>query len=174
MKKLISFVLTGFMVVGLAGCSGGVSQEEYDRVLSLYEGLQEEIDKLGQVNINDSIDEAAIEVLGDLLNESYTTTIANEEYLQYSVQIETDRDSIRTAYDDLMFQLNVIQALLNQKSESTAGQAIGQYSAFYIKAVDSDGMTVFEVSYHPNAQTIADISIGATYLEEATQAILNS
>ena len=40
MKKLISFVLTGFMVVGLAGCSGEVSQKEYDELVAENERLK--------------------------------------------------------------------------------------------------------------------------------------
>lgn len=173
MKKIISFVLAGFMVIGLTGCSGGVSQEEYDRVLLLNEGLQEEIDELSKKNIDDSIDEAAISVIRDLLSELHPTTLAGEGYLQYSVQIETDKESIKAAYGDLILLLKTIQSLLSQEGESPAGKALGKYSAFYIKAVDSDGITVFEVSYHPESQSIADISIGATYLEDAASAILN-
>lgn len=44
MRKLISLVLAGLLLVGVAGCSSGVSQEEYDKVVAERDALLEQIE----------------------------------------------------------------------------------------------------------------------------------
>ena len=46
MKKVVSLMLIVLMMIGLAGCLGGVSQEDYDKVVAERNALQEQIDAL--------------------------------------------------------------------------------------------------------------------------------
>lgn len=172
MKKYISVMLALVLAIGLGGCSNGVSQEEHDRVLKLNEQLQKQISELQNANVEKSVDDAAVAIIGDLLSEQYACETAGNEFLQYSIQIETTDEAIKKGYEDALFQLQVLKGLLEQNAESGAGKALSAYSAFYIKAVDEDGATVFELSYHPSQKVVSDISIGAKYLEQASSAIL--
>lgn len=49
MRKLIAFVLVGLLLVGVAGCSSGVSQEEYDKVVAERDALLNQIEGMGEV-----------------------------------------------------------------------------------------------------------------------------
>ena len=54
MPRLISCVLVGVMLLGLTGCSNGVPQEEYDKVVSERDALLEQIGEMGGAPVSPS------------------------------------------------------------------------------------------------------------------------
>lgn len=168
MKKILALFVVGMMIIGLTGCSTGVPREEYDAVVKENERLEARIESLSDGYMEDATGGAIESVFGDVLGQAYTCTIGGKDYLQYSVQIETDENSIKNAFDTIMTQLKTAETLVSEVG-GLAGAGIEQYDAFYIKAVDSNNMTVFEMSYHPNSDEMVDISIGAMYAEEVVK-----
>lgn len=48
MKRLLSLVLSALLAVGLSACSSGVSQEEYDKIITERDELQAQLDLVNE------------------------------------------------------------------------------------------------------------------------------
>lgn len=168
MKKIIVLLLTVVMLISASACASGVSQEEYDRIVQMNtdlisEGIELNL-KIAEYELEDAMQNAILESI----QEKYECDVSGESFLQYIMKIGNDRESIRAAYEDITSYFLIIKALL---SEETTKENLSSYESFYIKAVDENDLTVFEMSYSPESAGVLDISVGSSYISEVTEAL---
>ena len=138
MKKLISFVLTGFMVVGLAGCSGEVSQKEYDELVAENERLKSSLSE-------------ATDMLQEYIDGETNDVMENVPLMMYQATASMfSEDATCVAISDDIVQITVPlldgQSMNDYETElEAAAYSIGialdgdEYSTCIIMFIDSAG-----------------------------------
>lgn len=173
MKKLLSLLISGVLILCLAACSGEVSQEEYDKALAEIESLNK-VNERQMKEILELSNQVTENNLKSILAESVASSMGQNviggkigqgySYVIIPLTDITDK-SIADMYQKIITEAQVVQMLLQ------SGDYDEDCTDFSFKVVDSTAKEIFEATYHTQTDDF-DLSIGTDYLGQVSAAIL--
>ncbi len=152
MKKICALLIAAILSCSLAGCgSSGISQEDYDKVVSERDALQQQLDSLQENQEETTSKEQEPE-----------DSSSKEETPQGSRQVLIDQDGIKITYMGIEQGFGTeIKLQIENNSEKTI---VVQQRDMSVNGIMIDG--IFSCDVRPGKKANDSISILDTYLEE--------
>lgn len=152
MKKIVIAVLSGMIAINFVGCSSGISQEEYDKVVQEHSQLQEEYDSLrtSYLEVFEKYNALQLEQLetrdvifagvAKTISEDSSVHILSDEAIQ--VMIPMGAKTIKEILDDIDEYISSFVSALK----------ISDFKTCYVMIVDDNGLTTLGVSFNRDGE----------------------